>query len=71
VTLRFDEISLAAARLFSTPLAERVRLVGIETGREATLPSGALILERCLFALHADACRVSVRGWRHAMLEEI
>lgn len=69
--LGYDEISLAASRLSSMPLAQRRGLVGMEPGREATLPSGALILERFLFAIKAERCCVSVRGWRHALLEEL
>jgi exopolyphosphatase / guanosine-5'-triphosphate,3'-diphosphate pyrophosphatase len=33
------------------------------------LHAGALILERFLQALHVLGCRVTVRGWRHALLE--
>lgn len=68
--LTYEEISKASASLFGLTVHERSRLTGIEPGREATLPVGALILERCLYALRAEECRVSVRGWRHALLEE-
>lgn len=69
--LGFDEISLEVARLSGMTLAQRGALIGIEPGREATLPAGALILERSLQALRADACLVSVRGWRHALIAEM
>jgi exopolyphosphatase/guanosine-5'-triphosphate,3'-diphosphate pyrophosphatase len=49
--------------------AERAALVGIEPGRERTIHIGALIVERALLALVAEAVYVSVRGWRHAMLD--
>ncbi len=67
--LDFGEISQGAGRLFKMTEEERRRLVGMEPGREATLPAGALILERFLDAIGAPGCSVSVRGWRHALLE--
>lgn len=68
-TLSYEEISKAVESLFSLTWEERSGLIGIEPGREQTLPIGALILERFLFALRAEDCAVSVRGWRHAFLE--
>ncbi len=68
-TLDYEEISRAAGWLSELTLDERAALVGMEPGRERTLPAGALILERFLFAARAPFCRVSVRGWRHALLE--
>ena len=47
----------------------RAALVGIEKGRERTIHIGALILERFLYALKAEGSFVSVRGWRHGMIE--
>jgi exopolyphosphatase/guanosine-5'-triphosphate,3'-diphosphate pyrophosphatase len=67
--LDFGEVSEAAGRLFQMTIEERKSLIGIEPGREATLPSGALILERALNAIGAQGVRVSTRGWRHALLE--
>lgn len=67
-TLEYEEISRATGWLLGLTLAQRSQIVGIEPGREQTLPIGALILERALFATKADFCRVSVRGWRHALL---
>ncbi len=68
--LGYEEISKAAEWLSEMALAERQKIVGLEKGREKTLPIGALILERFLFALRAEECAVSVRGWRHALLED-
>ena len=68
--LGYEEISKAAEWLAELSVTERSKVVGIERGREATLPIGALILERFLFALRAEECAVSVRGWRHALLEQ-
>jgi exopolyphosphatase / guanosine-5'-triphosphate,3'-diphosphate pyrophosphatase len=65
----YEEVSKAAAWLSDLTIAERSMVPGIEKGREATLPAGALILERALFALRAEECAVSTRGWRHALLE--
>jgi exopolyphosphatase/pppGpp-phosphohydrolase len=48
---------------------ERSQIVGMEKGRERTLPGGALILERGLYALQSEGAYVSVRGWRHALIE--
>ena len=67
-TLQYEEISKAASWLSDMSLAERAALIGMEKGREATIHAGALILERALFALGAETCRVSVKGWRHARL---
>lgn len=67
--LDYEEISKASSWLFSLTVQQRAELVGIEPGRERTLPIGALILERFLFAIRVLGCKVSVRGWRHALLE--
>lgn len=67
--LDYEEVSKAASWLFSLTWEERKALVGMEPGRERTIPIGALILERFLFAIRVLECRVSVRGWRHALLE--
>lgn len=63
-------ISGYVQKLSDLSLEQRRGLRGIEPGREATLPGGALILERCLHYLRAETCSVSVRGWRHAMIEQ-
>lgn len=68
-TLTYEEVSLMAAALCGMSPAERRGLVGLEPGREGTIHTGALLLERCLFALRAEEARVSVRGWRHALVE--
>lgn len=68
-TLDYEEVSRAVGWLSGMGDAERAQIVGLEPGREKTIHIGALILERFLFALRAPACRVSVRGWRHALLE--
>lgn len=67
--LGYEEISMALHRLFELSAADRSGLVGIQKGREKTLPIGALILERFLYALRSEDCLVSVRGWRYALLE--
>lgn len=68
--LTYEEVSQSFARLAALTDAERAALPGIEPGREGTIHLGALILERFLHAIHAERCWVSVRGWRHALLEE-
>jgi exopolyphosphatase/guanosine-5'-triphosphate,3'-diphosphate pyrophosphatase len=67
--LEYEEASKAVGWLGPLSDAERADTVGLEPGRETTIHYGALILERFLFALRANECRVSVRGWRHALLE--
>ncbi|MBS1709305.1 MAG: hypothetical protein JSS65_11385 [Armatimonadetes bacterium] len=66
-TLLYEEVGRAVGWLCDMDDATRAALVGLERGRERTIHGGALILERVLFALKASACRVSVRGWRHAL----
>jgi len=67
--LEFGEISRSVSSLYQLTEAERAKLPGMEEGRGPSLPAGALILERALFALNAKGCFVSVRGWRHALLD--
>ena len=67
--LDYEEISKAVGWMFRMTDDERAAIVGIEPGREKTLHIGALILERALQCYRAEGCRVSVRGWRHALLE--
>jgi exopolyphosphatase/guanosine-5'-triphosphate,3'-diphosphate pyrophosphatase len=67
--LDFEEVSKAVAWLSGMTDAERAQVPGLEKGRERTIHVGALILERFLQAIHVWEVRVSVRGWRHAMLE--
>lgn len=67
--LDYEDVSKAVGRLCDLDDAGRAKLVGLERGRERTIHVGALILERCLQAIHVLGCRVSVRGWRHAALE--
>lgn len=66
--LSYEEIGRAAGWLSAMTDAQRAALIGIEKGREKTIHIGALILERALFAIKAEGCLVSVRGWRYAML---
>ena len=68
-TLTYEDVGSEAGRLSDLDDAGRAALVGLERGREKTIHIGALILERCMFALDVDRCRVTVRGWRHALLE--
>lgn len=67
--LDYEEVSKAVGQMMPMTDAERANIPGMEPGREKTLPAGALILERFLFALRTHGCSVSVRGWRHALLE--
>ncbi len=67
--LDYEEISRFVGRTMRMTDAERAAMIGIEKGRERTIHIGALIVERALLALKAEGIYVSVRGWRHAMLE--
>lgn len=66
--LDYEEISRAMTWMMQMTDAQRAAIPGIEPGRERTIHAGALILERFLYAIKAESCRVSVRGWRHALL---
>lgn len=67
--LDFEEISRAVGWLCGLTESERRAVPGLEIGRERTIHAGALILERFMNAVGATSCRVSVRGWRHALFD--
>lgn len=67
--LDYEEISKAVGWMMGMTDAQRAAIPGIERGRERTIHIGALILERFLMSLHALGATVSIRGWRHALLE--
>lgn len=69
--LDYEEVSKAVGWLSSMTDAERAAVPGMEKGRERTIHLGSLILERFLYMIHVLGCRVSIRGWRHAMLERM
>ena len=69
VVLGYEDVSKMFGWMAELTDSERAAIPGLEIGREKTIHLGALILERFLFALRAEECRVSVRGWRHALLE--
>jgi exopolyphosphatase / guanosine-5'-triphosphate,3'-diphosphate pyrophosphatase len=70
-TLEYEEVSKAVGWMMPMTDAERAAIPGLEAGREKTIHLGSFVLERFLFALRAESCRVSVRGWRHALLENL
>lgn len=67
--LGYEDVSKMLGWLGEMTDAERAAVPGLEKGRQKTVHLGALILERFLFALRAEDCLVSVKGWRHALLE--
>lgn len=69
--LECEEVSRAVGWLCPMSDSERSSVRGLEPGRERTIHLGALILERALYSLRAEVCRVSVKGWRHAMLKSL
>jgi exopolyphosphatase/guanosine-5'-triphosphate,3'-diphosphate pyrophosphatase len=68
--LSYEEVGRAAGWLCAMTDAERAAVPGLEAGREKTIHLGVLILERCMHALRVESCRVSVKGWRHAVLAD-
>ena len=68
--LDYEEVGKAVGWMMPMTDVQRAAIPGIESGREKTIHIGALIVERCLFALGSSGCLVSVRGWRHALLEQ-
>ena len=69
--LDYEEVGRAVGWLSPLTDSQRAGLVGLEKGREKTIHIGALILERFLHAIHASEVTVSVRGWRHALLNSL
>jgi exopolyphosphatase / guanosine-5'-triphosphate,3'-diphosphate pyrophosphatase len=67
--LTFEEVSKSVAWLSKMTDAERAAMPGMERGRERTIHIGALVLERVMNAIGVAEVGVSVRGWRHALLE--
>lgn len=67
--LGYEEVSRMFGTLAPMTDAERAAVPGMEKGRERTIHLGALILERFIHALRMDEVSVSVRGWRHAILD--
>jgi exopolyphosphatase/guanosine-5'-triphosphate,3'-diphosphate pyrophosphatase len=67
--LSYEEVSRFVSVLSAMSVERRSKLIGMEPGRAPTLPAGALILERCLYALGVESVLVSAKGWRHALLE--
>lgn len=68
--LDYEEVGKAVGWMMPMTDAQRAAIPGMERGREKTIHVGALILERFLNSLGSPGCSVSVRGWRHALLEE-
>lgn len=66
--ISYEEISKMAGWMSKMNDNQRAELQGLEKGRERTIHLGALLLERALFAVGAEYCYVSVRGWRHAII---
>jgi exopolyphosphatase/guanosine-5'-triphosphate,3'-diphosphate pyrophosphatase len=69
VYLEYEEVSRFVGRTMRMTDSERGAMTGIEKGRERTVHIGALIVERALSALAGEGIYVSVRGWRHTMLD--
>ncbi|RYG33083.1 hypothetical protein EON81_19110 [bacterium] len=68
--LDYEDVGRAVGRLMRMTDAERAAVPGVEPARGGTIHAGCLVLERILNSLAASGCYVSIRGWRHAWLEE-
>ena len=67
--LSFEDVSRSVSWLGGMTDAGRAAVPGMEAGRERTIHIGALVLERFMNAIGVAEVAVSVRGWRHALLE--
>lgn len=65
-----DVVAALAERLLRMPAAERAGLGGLDPGRAAILPAGALVLDGVLRHADAGVMRVSDHGVRHAYLRQ-
>ncbi len=68
--LEYEEVGRAVGWLMGMTEAGRAERLPMQPGLARTIHLSALILERLLYALRAEGCRVSVRGWRHGLLED-
>ncbi len=66
--LPLSALATQRARLVTMPLAARTALPGLDPGRAAILPAGAVILECLAEAVGVDTIMVSDHGVRHAVL---
>lgn len=67
--LSFEDVSRSVSWLGAMTDAGRAAVPGMEAGRERTIHIGALVLERFMNAIGVPGVAVSVKGWRHALLE--
>ena len=65
-----DALAALVARLATLPPAAVASLAGLDPGRAAILPAGAVVLERVVAAARAKAVTVSDHGVRHGYLRE-
>jgi exopolyphosphatase/guanosine-5'-triphosphate,3'-diphosphate pyrophosphatase len=70
-TLLSAEVESLAQKLAALPLAERQKLPGLEPRRADVIVAGALLCAEVLQLLGAHALRVSDRGVRWGLLEEL
>jgi exopolyphosphatase/guanosine-5'-triphosphate,3'-diphosphate pyrophosphatase len=70
-TLSLSAVEGLCAKLASLPLAERVKLPGLEPKRADVIVAGALIVRELLRRADAKETLVSDRGVRFGLLEAI
>ena len=68
--LEYEEVGRSVGFLNGLDVAGRAALLPMAPGLARTIHVAALILERVLYALRAEGCRVSTRGWRHGLLAD-
>lgn len=68
--LEYEEVGRAVGFLNGLDVAARMTHLPTQPALARTLHVSALILERILYALRAEGCRVSVRGWRHGLIAD-
>jgi len=61
-----EQIKTESMRLWSTPLEERKRIIGLPQNRADVILPGVLVFDQVMEALQLDSLRVSTRGLRFA-----
>ncbi len=70
-TMTGDDVARLTARLASMPLSERKRVRGLEPKRADVIVAGGILVECVLEAFGATSLRVSDRGVRWGLAEEL
>ncbi len=71
VRLSRDHIESQCRLLWSVPLAERKKIIGLPPNRADIIPFGAAIIGSILAVFNCQELRISTRGLRFALLKEM